>query len=226
MIIAIIGASRGLGLSLLTRVLADGHEAVATIRTPNSAIAELRETYGEKIRVCHADITDEAQMRSAAERWGHLHFDAVVVTAGVIQDSDRERSLLEADIADLRRTLDVNGVGPVIAAKHWAPRVRDGGRFFIVTSEGVDLRSCGTWIPAYGLSKTLSTKIAGILNASDSRIDYFAVHPGRMNTAMGRTTAQIEPEESAEGFARLLYGDVALKREDWYIDYQGAVLPR
>ncbi|MEI3162907.1 MAG: hypothetical protein V8S74_05830 [Lachnospirales bacterium] len=43
-----------------------------------------------------------------------------------------------------------------------------------------------------------------------------------MNTDMGRTTAQIEPEVAAEGFCRLMTGETPVSREKWYIDYNGA----
>lgn len=43
-----------------------------------------------------------------------------------------------------------------------------------------------------------------------------------MNTDMDRTTAQIEPEESAAGFCRLMTGETPVSRDRWYIDYTGA----
>lgn len=45
-----------------------------------------------------------------------------------------------------------------------------------------------------------------------------------MNTDMGRTTAQIEPEESAAGFCRLMAGETPVSRENWYIDYKGETM--
>ena len=38
---------------------------------------------------------------------------------------------------------------------------------------------------------------------------------------MGPTTAQIDPEESAEGFCRLMTGKTPVSRQKWYIDYMG-----
>lgn len=43
-------------------------------------------------------------------------------------------------------------------------------------------------------------------------INVYAVHPGRMNTDMGRTTAQIEPEEAAIGFCNILEGTTHIER--------------
>lgn len=83
------------------------------------------------------------------------------------------------------------------------------------------MESCGTWVPCYGLSKTAVTKISGIYNASCEDYNFYSVHPGRMNTDMGRTTAQIEPDESAEGFKNLITGATPISRNQWYIDYLG-----
>ena len=44
-------------------------------------------------------------------------------------------------------------------------------------------------------------------------VEILAVHPGRMNTVMGRTTAQIEAEEAAEGFCGLLEGSIPVDGE-------------
>lgn len=76
-------------------------------------------------------------------------------------------------------------------------------------------------MPCYALSKTAATKVSGILNASVSDVNFYSVHPGRMNTDMEPATAQIEPEESAEGFCRLMTGKTPISRQKWYIDYMG-----
>ena len=47
-------------------------------------------------------------------------------------------------IGELRRSFDVNTVGPVIVAKCFYPHMKKGGKVFTVTSEGVGIRSCGT----------------------------------------------------------------------------------
>ena len=97
----------------------------------------------------------------------------------------------------------------------------DGGKVFTITSEGVGVKSCGTWVPCYGLSKTAATKVSEIFNESVSNVDFFSVHPGRMNTEMGKTTAQIEAAESAQGIYKLMSGEKETTRAEWYIDYKG-----
>ena len=220
----VIGATKGLGLCLTRQLLETGHRVAAGAIVVSSELEALKAQYADRLLVLKADVTDEAQMISVAEAAEAFlgKIDALCNVAGVLLDSDRVKLLHECDIQELRRTLDVNTVGPVIVAKSFYPHLKKGAAVFTVTSEGVGIRSCGTWVPCYGLSKAAATKVSGILNASVSDVDFYSVHPGRMNTDMGRTTAQIEPEESAAGFCRLMTGETPVSRDRWYIDYTGA----
>ena len=219
----VIGASRGLGFALTQALMGAGHKVVAGSRRPAPDLSELKLRYPEALLLLEADVTDETLMQKAAssacEFLGQI--DAICISAGVLLDGDRVNLLHEADITELRFTFDVNTIGPVIVTKSFMPYLTKGARVCIVTSEGVGVKNCGTWVPAYGLSKTAATKTAGIFNASVEGIDFYAVHPGRMNTDMGRTTAQIEALEAANGFVRLMDKTTPISREQWYIDYEG-----
>lgn len=223
---AVIGATKGLGLCLTEQLLQAGHRVAAGAIVISDALQSLVESYPETLRVWKADVTDEAQMADVAKQAAAFlgEIDALCNVAGVLLDQDRVKLLHECDIGELRRSFDVNTVGPVIVVKCFYPYMKKGGNVFTVTSEGVGIRSCGTWVPCYGLSKAAATKVSGILNASVSDVNFYAVHPGRMNTDMGRTTAQIEPEESAAGFCRLMAGETPVSRENWYIDYKGETM--
>lgn len=219
----VIGASRGLGFALTQRMLKDGHQVVATTRAASPPLDALSGEFPGQLLVLTCDATDEAATQEAARKAGEFlgPIDAVCHNAGVLLQSDRTLKLHESNLADLRATLDINVVGPVITVQSFLPYMAAGGRFFVVTSEGVGITSCGSWVPAYALSKAAATKACGILNASVKGHDFYAVHPGRMDTDMGRTTAQIQPEETAEGMLKLMTGQVPLSRDHWYIDYHG-----
>lgn len=219
----VIGAGRGLGLCLTQALLEKGAHVAAGVRGSSARLDLLQEEYGERLTVFSCDVTDEAGMLAGAalcrEALGDIH--SVCNCAGVLPENDRKSPLHECDISELRETLDVNVVGAVAAIKCFYPQLSAGGRFFTITSEGVGIESCGSWVPCYALSKTSATKISGIMNASVGDVDFYSVHPGRMNTDMGRTTAQIEPEEAAAGISAMMTGETQLSRGCWYVDYRG-----
>lgn len=220
--IVVIGASQGLGLCLVQSLLESGCRVAAGV-LGSGALEPLAEQYPQRLLVFPGDVTNMEQLTAGAGACGEFFgkADAVCVVAGVLLPGDRERLLHQCDLAELEATFQVNAFGPIRSAQAFLPILKTGGRFFVVTSEGVGIHSCGTWVPCYGLSKTAATKACGILNASYPDAEFYAVHPGRMNTQMGRTTAQIEPEETAGAMCAMLTGQIPLGREEWYVDYQG-----
>jgi NAD(P)-dependent dehydrogenase (short-subunit alcohol dehydrogenase family) len=227
--VVVIGATQGLGLELTRKFLSEGHKVAAGVRERETppALGELLAVHSGNLAVFQADVTDEPEIiRGAAFCAAFLcEIDALCNVAGVIMPNDRVKKIHECDIADLRTSFEVNTFGPVIVAKGFYPVMKRGGKLFTVTSEGPGTYNCGTWIPCYGLSKTAATKVPGMFNAAISDVDFYAVHPGRMNTEMGRTTAQIEASESAEGFYKLMTGVTPISREAWYINYRGEPMP-
>lgn len=234
--ILIIGAGKGVGRTLAAMLAQRGHTVIAGLHSMNS-VPDM-EGYGQQKEDLEAgickngiwylpmDVTNEQQMRRDAEiiekREGLL--DCVVSVAGILLPSDRTCSLLEEPIEDLRRQMDVNAIGLVAAFRTFAPHMKDGSRYFAVTSEGGSFILAGTLFPGYGVSKTAANKFVQVLRMTCGKdhVDLLAVHPGRVNTEMGRTTAQIEPEESAAGFVDLIEGRTQIDSDkSWFIDYLG-----
>jgi NAD(P)-dependent dehydrogenase (short-subunit alcohol dehydrogenase family) len=116
--------------------------------------------------------------------------------------------------------LHVNVLGAALVIKHFSGLMKDGGLFLSVTSEAGSMSNVGDKFPVYSITKSAQNKLAAVFAKTVSRFAVYAVHPGRMNTEMGRTTAQIEPEESAEGFFYILTGQKKLP-EHWFINYLG-----
>ena len=222
--VIVVGANRGLGLVLVKLLLSNGHNVAAGYRqTPSQELQNLKQEYHAQLLLYTCDVTDEAEVINSVEllRQFELKYDAVCNVAGVLLDSDRMNQIHECDISDFRKTFEVNVIGAVIVAKYYTPLIEQDGLMLTITSEGTGIKQCGSWVPAYALSKTAATKMSGIFNVSNSNINYYSVHPGRMNTDMGRTTAQIEPEVAAEGIYKLISGETNLTRAQWYIDYNG-----
>lgn len=223
--IIIIGASRGLGYELVKKFLSLGNTVCAGIaaRIAPQSLLDLEEKFSGNLLIFRADVTDEEEIENGArlcfDKFGVA--DALINSAGVLLKGDRVNLLHNCDVAELRKTIDVNLVGPIIVIKHFYPIIKKGGRLLTITSEGTGLNNCGTWVPCYALSKTAATKVSGMMNKAVNDVDFYSVYPGRMNTEMGKTTAQIEAAESSNGIYSLITETTKLNRDEWYIDYLG-----
>ena len=185
-------------------------------------------TIMENIRIGKMDATDEGQIRDAVQ-WTKHHvgeIDAVVYVAGILLQSDRTETLLTESLDDIRKQIEVNALGLITVFRDFLPVIKKSGLFIGVTSEGGSFANEGSLFPAYGVSKTTANKIIQTLRVTvGESINVYAVHPGRMNTDMGRTTAQIEPEEAAIGFCNILEGTTHIEKDQWFIDYRGNAMP-
>lgn len=60
----------------------------------------------------------------------------------------------------------------------------------------------------------------------EKHIKTYMVHPGRMDTIMGKENAQIQPEESAQGLYDILSGRTGIPPMDVpFINYKGQPMP-
>ncbi len=222
--IVVIGASQGLGKVLSLQLKARGHGIISGFRD----IAAEDWTKEANILGLPMDVTNEEELQKAAAvakaQFGEL--DGVVVSAGILLDSDRNLNLLEQPLEDVNRHFQVNALGVLAAFRAFYPVLKKGGLFLAITSEGGSFTCAGSLFPAYGLSKTAANKIVQTLRFTVEDVEILAVHPGRMNTVMGRTTAQIEPEEAAEGICDILEGKIVVDgKKAWFIDYLGKEMP-
>jgi NAD(P)-dependent dehydrogenase (short-subunit alcohol dehydrogenase family) len=232
--VIVIGADQGLGLELVQELHKRGHRVVAGLRLKDApeSIAQLETKDPDRIFHTQCDVTSEAQLCQAAKVAKRMlqEADAVINCAGVLLDGDRKNPLHQTDLEGLRKTFEVNLIGAVAAVKHFYPVLKKGvqASFVTITSEGCDIGSCGTWIPAYALSKCAETKIAGIMNETVKDARFYSVHPGRMRTVMGRETWNMEASETAKSLVSLLETGEIHNRGTWYMDYKGdsMMIPR
>jgi NAD(P)-dependent dehydrogenase (short-subunit alcohol dehydrogenase family) len=222
--VCIAGVNQGLGLVLSKLMAERGHEVYAGYR--NEMSAEVREASVKLsgLKPVKMDVAMENTVENAAKQiagsGGKL--DAVVVVAGILPDSDRRLNIMDADINDLRAALEVNAIGSGIMIKYFSSLVKDGGLFIVITSEAGSMANTGEGYPLYSISKAAQNKLTAIFAKTVKNYAVYAVHPGRMNTVMGRNDAQIEPEESAEGIYKIITGEKKIPPQNgWFVDYHG-----
>jgi NAD(P)-dependent dehydrogenase (short-subunit alcohol dehydrogenase family) len=125
------GASRGIGLALVEALLERPEigRVFATSREPEASVGlrTLRAHHGERLAFDRIDVRDEASIEAAARRIAEatprVHW--LINCAGVLHGDGLkpEKRLEDADPERLRRSFEVNAVGPLLVAKHFLARL-------------------------------------------------------------------------------------------------------
>lgn len=210
--VAIVGASRGLGLEFVRQYLADGWTVHASARK-DADLAALRELGAV---AHHADVTDEASLAAMA---GAIDgsVDLLVANAGV---GSREPSLAEVEPANWSRVMTINALGPLLAARSFATALRDGGTIAALSSVmgSIADNSGGAW--SYRMSKAaLNMGLSCLaIELRPRRINVIALHPGWVRTEMGGAQAPLEAPEAVAGMRHVIEN---AEQSPVFIDYSG-----
>ncbi len=222
--VVVTGAARGLGFCLAQAYLEQGATVFGLDRLDQTA--ELSRTYGDRFHALHCDITDEDQVRRAAEEVARVAgaVDLLIHDAAIyLEKPYTEATEFEADI--VRRTFDVNAVGPLLVTKHFLPLVLAGSgkKIVYISSEAGSISH--NWRSreyAYCMSKAALNMQSVILQrrVKDDGVKVLAIQPGWMRTAMGGADADLDPRELASGIV-----DVIARNSDIdgppYLDHTG-----
>ncbi|KJK09200.1 MULTISPECIES: SDR family oxidoreductase [Pseudomonas] len=213
----IIGASRGLGLGLVQRLLEDHWKVIATVRDPNKAseLAALPGVQVETLEMNSASQLDALQQRLQGQR-----FDLLFVNAGVMGPGDQnpERAQL-ADVGDLFMT---NAVSPIRVAQRFASQLQsDGVLAFMSSILGSIAIPDGSEICLYKASKAaLNSMINSFVTLQQPTQTVLAMHPGWVKTDMGGENAEIDVLTSTRGMLEQIKTNAG-KGGLHFINYKG-----
>lgn len=178
----VTGASRGLGLALVTHLLTRGDHVAATTRSSSRLLSALAETATENLLALEVLLTDEADVvgavAAANERFGHI--DVVVNNAGY----GYLGAIEETTAADVASMFDVqiNGTWNVLRAVVPQMRAARSGHIINISSilgilsfPGWGLY-CAAKYALEGLSESLAAETV------DHGIEVSILEPGYFNT--------------------------------------------
>ena len=230
--ILITGANRGLGFEITKQALNEGHTVFAGAYNPDGIedLEKIKEKHPDTLDIIELDVASDKSVADAVKRIeakaGAL--DSLVNNAGILLNKNKR--IDELEIEELRLTFEINTIGPYRVLKNALPLLYKGDNKVVIniSSEASSISNVGIYYCSYSMSKVALTMMNQMFAnfLKDQGFSVYAVHPGRMNTVMGRDTAQIEPSESAAGILGIITGKVRPRIEGgvWFVYYRGEAM--
>ncbi len=223
----ITGGASGLGLAVSRQMAGEGARLVLVDWDHASLDASAAEisASGAEVRSLRGDVSEPATAAAAIEltRSAFGRLDVLFNNAGI--DPLRARSVLETEVSDWDRILDVNVRSAFLMSREAIPLMREGGGGSIVnTASTAGIKPAGDET-AYSVSKAAMVSLTGAL-----ALDYAAdgirancVCPGFMEMVMTdrrRDLTEAQQAARAAGAAAM----VPLGRQGTYEEVARAVL--
>jgi len=215
----VTGASTGLGRATVGALVDLGHLVWATVRTERDE-QDLRDAYGDRVRVLRLDITDAAAVRAAGVQVAEAGpVNGLVNNAGIAVPGPLEYLPIEL----FRRQIEVNLVGQLAVTQAVLPalrRARELGKSArIVTIGSIGGRIAGPMLGPYHASKFGIVGLTDTLRAElkQSGIDVVLIEPGAIATPIwqrGTQSADAAVEQLPEIAKQQYAGQMARAREN------------
>ena len=220
--IVIVGASRGIGLEFVRQYAADGWRVHAICRKPADTASV--QALGRTVTGHVADVTDETSLAAVASSF-EAPIDTLIVNAGI---TAHEFKLADVVPRDWLRVMETNALGPMLAARVFAPRMRQPGSRVVALSSimgSVGDNSGGAYW-SYRMSKAaLNMAMRNLaIELGSAGIIACPLHPGWVKTSMGGEGAQVEPEDSVRGLRRVIE-TLDMPKSGRFWDFRGEELP-
>ena len=183
-VVLVTGASRGIGIAVVRRLLTQGCRLAIAARSRQSFAAALKavKPADPSILVLTGDVARPEDCRrwvkETVARFGRL--DALVNNAGILAPLAR---LAEAEPEAWQYNLAVNLMGPFHLAQAAIPHLRSSRGRMVNVSSGAAVKAIQGW-SAYCVAKAGLTHLTHLLAAEEQDITTVAVRPGVVDTDM------------------------------------------
>lgn len=230
--VVVTGVSSGIGRAIAAKLIAQGHTVFGSVRTQADA-ARAQQEFGGHFKPLLMDTTDEdavhAQARAVRRALNGVTLNGLVNNAGFCVVGP----LLHQPIADMRRQIETNTLGPAIVSQAFAPllgadRSLAGTPGRIINISSVGGRFAAPFLGAYAASKHALEGMSEALRRELLMygIDVILIEPGYVNTptldkAQAEDYGQYQDTDYASAMARFRTGFIAEGRKGLHPDVIG-----
>lgn len=209
----ITGASKGLGLELAKKLLAEGYKVAATSRNESSLIEALGNT-SESFLPLEMDLVNEQSVKNAIDKAVN-HFktiDVLVNNAGY----GLLGALEELTDAESRKNYEVNVFGLLNVIRNTMPilRANQSGHIFNISSVGGYYGE----FPGWGIYCSTKFAVAGLTESLAAEVKSFGVHativyPGYFRTDFLKDSSLLLPQNPIADYKEVRQSENAHKED-------------
>ena len=209
----VTGASKGLGLTLVKKLLADGYKVAATSRKIDALITAIGEKSNSFLPLEMNLVDDKSVANTIAKAVNHFgKIDVVVNNAGYGQMGTIE----ELSDEEVRKNYDVNVFGVFNVIRNMMPyfRTQKSGHFFNISSIAGYSGSWPGW-SAYSSTKFAVSAITEGLaaEAKEFGIKTTLVYPGAFRTNFLESDSMSQPLKPIEEYVTVRQSQIFLEDE-------------
>jgi len=205
--VLVTGANRGIGLALVSELLALGYRVIATARRPDTAhdLQALAVNHPDRLQIFPLEVTSDASLQHAAAQVGQL--DILINNAAVFPEEGEE--LFEKwQAAHLLEAFSTNVIGVTRVTQTFLPQLRQSPRARVLNISSTAGSISGKhshFYYAYSTSKAALNMLTRTMafDLATQGITVVAITPGWVQTDMGGSDAKLTPHESASALAAL-----------------------
>ena len=217
----ITGANRGIGLELVRKFLAQGHDVIATARDPETS----NELNATGAKVYPLEVTDAASVAALKEAVGDQPIDYLINNAGIGSFA----AFKDLDYDAFANMLAVNTIAPIRMIDTFLDNIA-ASDVKMAASLSSMMGSIENNQASFGLIyRTAKAGLNMALRAAapelaEKGVTLLALHPGWVNTDMGGKQAPVNPAQSAAGLYTVIT-TAGPSSELRFLDFEGKTHP-
>ena len=208
--ILITGAGRGIGLSLTKQFLENDYTVYTLTTNIRDELKLLFKDFQDKLFNYICDVTKEHTIIEAFKEISKkIDSLDIIINNAAIYLEDKNKDLYEIDFESMKRTYNVNSIGPLRILKYFICFLMKGKlkKIINISSEAGSIEDA--WRKnefGYCMSKAALNMASKILQNrfEKDNIKVLAIHPGWVRTDMGGKEAPILPDKSAKKVYELI----------------------
>ena len=221
----ITGANRGIGLELVKQLLEQGHKVSATCRNleKSTDLVALKDKFQKQLNVLKLEVTDANSIKACLDQIDQV--DIVLNNAGML--AGYQTSIEDVDLAEIRKTFEVNTMAPIAITKQILPKLNPGAKLFHMSSKvGSIAENTSGFAYSYRISKTALNMFNKSLsiNLKPKGFSSIVLHPGWVQTDMGGDQAPTTQAQSAAGLIQVM-NSKSIDQTGEFFDFEGKSIP-